>query len=327
MANHDFENDSLFNDRWLEDCLGSLTSDRAIIPGTGNALTRLRERHRARRIAMRRWTWTSAGLAAAGIAVFLVPTARACAEQPGACAQKVWRTVSADNGVHYRVTSQSAGAPPIVTHPPAETSPAPVLLSQLKPPAKPVVKFGTPAAFKEIGSPAAPITLEAYTDYECPWCAVFFRNIVPQIMEQYVRTGKVKFVHRDFPLAQHPYARLAARFANAAGEIGKYEAVANQIFATQDSWSKTGDIDAEVTKVLPPGDMQRVRALIKTDDRLDDTVISDVAMGTNTDHLTSTPTVIVVSGNRREVIANAATLPFSVWKSYLDTRLAGLAAR
>jgi len=265
---------------------------------------------------MRRWTWTSAGLAAAGIAVLLVPNARACAEQPGACMQKVWKTVSTHNGVHERVVSQSPAALPIASHLSARLLPAQASPSTFRP----------HALYKEIGSPTAPITLEAYTDYECPWCAVFFRDIVPQIMEQYVRTGKVKFVHRDFPLPLHPYARLAARYANAAGEIGHYELVANQIFATQDIWSKTGGIDAEVTKVLAPGDMQRVRQLVKNDDSLDETVIRDVAMGTNTDHLNSTPTVVIVSGDAREAISNAATLPLSVWQSYLDTKLAGLAA-
>ena len=181
------------------------------------------------------------------------------------------------------------------------------------------------ANFKEFGSPTAPLVLEAYTDYECPYCAVFFRDIVPSLMDQYVRIGKVMFVHRDFPLAQHPYSRLAARFANAAGEIGRYELVADRIFRTQEIWAKTGNIDAEVAKVLPPGEMQKVRALVKDDARLDDTVAQDLAMGTNVDHVTGTPAMVIVSKGKREVIPNAALLPIGVWKSYLDARLARLA--
>jgi protein-disulfide isomerase len=183
------------------------------------------------------------------------------------------------------------------------------------------------ANFKEFGSPDAPLTLEAYTDYECPYCAAFFRDIVPPLMDQYVRTGKVRFIHRDFPLPQHQYSRLAARYANAAGEIGTYELAASQIFKTQDTWSKTGNIDAELAKVLPPGDMQKVRGLVKAAVRLDDSVLKDVAMGTNVDHVTGTPTVVIVSKGKREVIPNAALLPLSVWKSYLDVKVAKLTAR
>ena len=68
--------------------------------------------------------------------------------------------------------------------------------------------------YKEMGSANAPITLEVYADYECPSCGEFFRNIVPDLVAQYVRTGKIKFSHRDFPLVTlHQHAQLAARYA------------------------------------------------------------------------------------------------------------------
>ena len=179
------------------------------------------------------------------------------------------------------------------------------------------------AQYKESGSANAPVVFEAYTDYECPYCAVFFREIVPPLMEQYVKTGRMKFVHRDFPLPMHPHARQAARYANAAGEMGRYELVANQIFQTQNAWSKTGNIDAEVARVLPPGDIQKLRAIVQSHgDRLEATVKRDVDMGTNVDHVAGTPTVVIVDAKgKREVVQNAAFLPLSVWKSYLDAKL------
>jgi protein-disulfide isomerase len=194
-----------------------------------------------------------------------------------------------------------------------------LLMAQAAPAPKAPVK--PPANYKEMGSPSAPITFEAYTDYECPHCAIFFRDIVPNLMAQYVQTGKVRFVHRDFPLIQiHQWAQLAARFANAAGEIGQYELVVNQIFKTQDTWSRTGNIDAEVAKVLAPGAMQKVRELVKTDSHLDESIKKDVDMALNLDHVNSTPTVVIVSKGKRTVIATV--LPFSTWKSYLDEMLA-----
>src|SRR5215472_3145924 len=71
--------------------------------------------------------------------------------------------------------------------------------------------------YKVEGSPTAPVTLEIFSDYECPACAHFYTAVFPQFAADFVKTGKVRIVHRDFPLSQHPYARLAARYANAAG--------------------------------------------------------------------------------------------------------------
>lgn len=198
-----------------------------------------------------------------------------------------------------------------------QTAPAPKAVASIKTIA-PARKLVTD--YKVTGQPTARLDFEAYTDYECPHCAIFFRDVVPNIMTQYVATGKIRFVHRDFPLPMHQYAQLAARFANAAGELGYYDLVVNQIFKTQDTWSKTGNIDAEITKVLAPGDMQRVREMVKNDPRLDDGIKKDVDMATNVDHVPSTPTVVIVSNGKRKVISTV--LPFSTWKSYLDQLLA-----
>ena len=203
-----------------------------------------------------------------------------------------------------------------------QTAPAPKVAKTVKTAAAPAKATPLQTNYKEVGSPTAPLTFEAYTDYECPHCAIFFREIVPQIMAQYVQTGKIRFVHRDFPLVQiHQYAQLAARYANAGGEIGQYDVVVNQIFQTQAAWTANGNIDGEVAKVLPPGAMQKVRELVKSDPNLDDSIKKDVNMAMNVDHVPSTPTVVIVSkGGKREVISTV--LPFNTWKAYLDEKLA-----
>lgn len=113
---------------------------------------------------------------------------------------------------------------PVAAVPPAPVPAPAVTVAQNRPtspssgkpaPAVPASSYNT--HFKEFGSPTAPITVEVYTDYECPACAVLYQQAIPMLVSQYVQTGKVKMLHRDFPLTQHPYARLAARFANAAG--------------------------------------------------------------------------------------------------------------
>lgn len=173
--------------------------------------------------------------------------------------------------------------------------------------------------YKEFGSPTAPITLEIYTDYSCPSCRNFYMQTMPSLMAQYVATNRARIIHRDFPLPQHQFSRLAARYANAAGEIGKYDVVVNQIFKTQPEWDTNGAIEPQVAKVLSPAEMTRVRDLVKTDPHLDDTVTKDVAVA-NQDGVNQTPTMVLVRNGKRENIAPIP--PFTVLKSYLDSILA-----
>ncbi len=214
---------------------------------------------------------------------------------------------------------------------PAPKAPAPVkTAAAAKTAAAPKVAAATVTNYKEAGSPSATVSIEAYTDYECPHCARFFKEFMPQFTKDYVQTGKVKFVHRDFPLPQHPHAQLAARYANAAGMVGYYDVAVNQIFATQNTWSVnapdgkgTGDIDAEVAKVVPAAAMQKIRDLVKSDIHLDDSIKGDVTMGQYMDHIPSTPTVVVVSKGKREPISSIMEMPYSIFRTYLDGKISG----
>jgi len=74
-----------------------------------------------------------------------------------------------------------------------------------------------------LGRVDAPVTIVEFSDYQCPFCQRFFSTTFPAIKKDYIDTGKVRYVFRDFPLDQlHPYARKAAEAAHCAGEQGKY---------------------------------------------------------------------------------------------------------
>jgi protein-disulfide isomerase len=183
------------------------------------------------------------------------------------------------------------------------------------PKSAPASKPHSAPSFKQAGRTNAPITLEIYSDYECPACANAFRNLIPLLLLNYVQTGKVRLLHRDFPLPMHPYARLAARYANAAGLAGEYDVAAAQLFRTQSTWAANGEIDAQLMQVLPPGDMQKIRQLVSSDATLDDTVNADIVMGRE-DQIASTPTIVVVKNGRREKLPPGPS--YELLKSYLD---------
>jgi protein-disulfide isomerase len=73
-----------------------------------------------------------------------------------------------------------------------------------------------------LGRADAPVTLVEFTDLECPFCRTFHVNTFERIKREYIDTGKVRFVSRDFPLDFHPNARPAAQAVRCAGEQGKF---------------------------------------------------------------------------------------------------------
>jgi len=89
-----------------------------------------------------------------------------------------------------------------------------------------------------LGSPAAPVTLVEYGDYECPDCL----NAFPIIMQLQERFGeRLRFVFRHFPRNSiHPHAGVAAQAAEAAALQGKFWEMHEALFKNQ---QRLGDID------------------------------------------------------------------------------------
>src|SRR5204863_633360 len=71
---------------------------------------------------------------------------------------------------------------------------------------------------KAYGGPGAPIQMEAFTDFSCSHCKHFHDTIVPLLMRDYVVSGKLYFVNRDWPIPApgHEYCRTAHAAADAA---------------------------------------------------------------------------------------------------------------
>ena len=87
------------------------------------------------------------------------------------------------------------------------------------------------------GVPNAPITIVEFSDFQCPFCARFFTETLPLIQKNYIDTGKVKFVYRDFPLPDiHQNAIPAAIAAECADEQGMFWEYHDKIFENQILW-------------------------------------------------------------------------------------------
>jgi protein-disulfide isomerase len=67
-----------------------------------------------------------------------------------------------------------------------------------------------------LGDDDAPILIVEFSDYQCPYCARFASDTLPEIKEKYIDTGIVKFMYRDFPIPSHSEAYPAALLAECA---------------------------------------------------------------------------------------------------------------
>ncbi len=83
------------------------------------------------------------------------------------------------------------------------------------------------------GSKTAVLTIVEYTDYQCPYCARHAKSVLPEIQKNYIDTGKVRYVLRDFPLPFHNNASKAGEAALCAGDQGKYWEMHDLLFANQ----------------------------------------------------------------------------------------------
>jgi protein-disulfide isomerase len=81
------------------------------------------------------------------------------------------------------------------------------------------------------GNAAAKITLVEVSDYHCPFCRRQTLQTLPQLMTEYVTSGKVKYVFVDYPIAQlHPDAFQSHEAADCAGDQGKYWQMHDSLF-------------------------------------------------------------------------------------------------
>src|SRR5215470_5271137 len=115
---------------------------------------------------------------------------------------------------------------------------------------------------KAFGNKNAPVVMEIYSDFQCPACKQLFLSTTQRVTDNYVNTGKIYLVHRDFPLAMHAYSRIAASYSRAACHIGKCEEVEQVLFQNQEKWEANGDVKGTVAAVLSPADMKKVQALV-----------------------------------------------------------------
>jgi protein-disulfide isomerase len=86
------------------------------------------------------------------------------------------------------------------------------------------------------GKPNAPITMVEFADFQCPFCSRFASDTLQHLVKNYVDTGKIKFVYKEYPLPFHLNAQPAAMAAECANEQGGFWPFHDKLYATQTTW-------------------------------------------------------------------------------------------
>jgi protein-disulfide isomerase len=94
----------------------------------------------------------------------------------------------------------------------------------------PKISLGDAPSMKE-GSPES--VLVEVSDFQCPYCGQSAREVLPQVYEKFVRTGKVEILYLHLPLQMHPHAFKAAEAAACAGDQKKFWDMHHVLFANQ----------------------------------------------------------------------------------------------
>lgn len=142
-----------------------------------------------------------------------------------------------------------------------------------------------------IGSPDAPITVIEYFSLTCPHCQSFHLKVYPGIKQDYVDTGKVRFVARDFPLNRPAlHAAILAR----CGGPERYFAFIDTLFQTFDDWARSSDYIKKLAQIGELGGVSRDQFEACLNDKaLEDAIFQSIQDGQNEHNVSATPTLIV----------------------------------
>lgn len=109
-----------------------------------------------------------------------------------------------------------------------------------------------------LGDIDAPVTVIEYASVTCPHCASFHETIFPSVKENYIDTGKVRFIFREFPTAPAELSVVGSMLARCAADKGGSEAyflIIGSLFKTQRSWIYGDSPRDELIKIVSQAGM------------------------------------------------------------------------
>ena len=170
-----------------------------------------------------------------------------------------------------------------------------------------------------LGNPDAPITLVEFGDYQCHYCNVFFQSIEEDIIKNYVETGKVKIIFKDYNIIgpDSINASQGAHCANEQGLFWKYHDILYSNWTGENNgWASETNLENFAQEIdLNMGEWLEC---------MNEQKYSEIILRSNDDakslELTGTPAFFVINSNG-EVTKLFGAQPFEVFKRTFDNIL------
>ena len=142
------------------------------------------------------------------------------------------------------------------------------------------------------GNENAPITIIEYASYSCSHCASFYKDLYKRINKNFIKTGKVKFIYRDFPL-DAPSLK-ASQLVHCTKELKKKKELIEILFSSQANWAYNEDYLQNLEKIAARTGMSKniFNQCVKNE-KLEDQILAIRLDAAQNFKINSTPSIIV----------------------------------
>jgi len=166
------------------------------------------------------------------------------------------------------------------------------------------------------GSPDAPILMTEFASLTCPHCAALNRDTLPRIVAEYVDTGLVRIVKRDYPLDQ--LALTAAVAARCVPEERFFD-FTRALYVTQSEWARSSDpLDALRSYARVIGMTNEQFEACVTNEALIEGVLEQVLDARETYEISATPTVIITAPDGTTTRTLRGAQPFEAYAAVFE---------
>jgi protein-disulfide isomerase len=144
-----------------------------------------------------------------------------------------------------------------------------------------------------LGPANAPVTITEYASMTCPHCAAFNEAVFPKIKSEYIDTGKIRYVFREFPLDIKAAAGSMLARCIAKDDAGKYFAVIDMLFKQQNDWVLKNTTETLIRIGKQAGLSQQAIEDCLKDQALLDKIAADQKYASEVLKVDSTPTFFI----------------------------------
>ncbi len=190
-------------------------------------------------------------------------------------------------------------------------------------PATAVARYaGIPQDGLSLGRPDAPVVLEEFADAQCPFCRDYATRVLPAIVEDYVRPGRVRLVYRDLAFLGEDSTEAATFAAAAAGQDRLWDVIARlfEVQGPENGGWVTDDVLRETGAGIRGLDVGR--AMAERDSGAVAQQLAEARARASRFGIAATPSFLLRGRDGKESVVRPETLEPAAFRKVLDRALA-----